>query len=71
MAANKGPQYQHVRPITKVRGVVSSLVWVLATQKVLVKQVNRVLVQQVNRVRVKQVDRVLAKQAHLVLYLAA
>jgi hypothetical protein len=55
MAANKGPQYQHVRPITKVRGVVSSLVWILATQKVLAKQVNRVLV----------------KQAHLVLYLAA
>ena len=55
MAANKGPQYQHVRPITKVRGVVSSLVWILATQKVLVEQQNLVMV----------------KQANLVLYLAA
>lgn len=29
MAANKGPDFQHIMPVTKIKGVLPSLVWIL------------------------------------------
>jgi hypothetical protein len=30
LAANKGPEYDHIKPVTKIKGVLPALVWILA-----------------------------------------